>query len=39
MLPFVQKHMSSKRHSTWLEMLASHRGHEIVAPDSPLAGL
>jgi hypothetical protein len=37
MLPFVQKHMSTKRHSTWLEMLASHRGHKIVAPDSPLA--
>ena len=36
MLPFVQKHMSTKRHSTLLEMVASHRGHEIVAPDSPL---
>jgi hypothetical protein len=35
MLPFVQKHMSTKRHSTWLERLASHRGHEIVAPDNP----
>jgi hypothetical protein len=38
MLPFIQEHMSTKRHSTWLEMLASHRGHKIVATDSPLAG-
>ena len=36
MLPFVQKHMSTKRHSTLLERLAAHRGHEIVATDSPL---
>jgi Protein of unknown function (DUF4238) len=35
MRPFVQKHMSTKRHSTWLERLAAHRGHEIVAHDSP----
>lgn len=39
MLPFVQKYMSTKRHSTWLERLASYRGHKIVAPDSPLTGL
>jgi hypothetical protein len=39
MLPFVQKHMSTKRHSTWLERLASHRGHEIVALDNPNTGL
>lgn len=38
MLPFVQKHMSTKRHATWLERLATLRGHEIVAPDNPLAG-
>jgi hypothetical protein len=36
MMPFVQKHMSTKRHSTLLERLASHRGHQIVAADSPL---
>lgn len=39
MLPFVQKYMSTKRHSTWLERLATYRGHEIVAPDSPNAEL
>jgi len=36
MLPFVQEHMSTRRHSTWLERLAAIRGHEIVAPNSPL---
>jgi hypothetical protein len=35
MLPFVQKHMSTRRHSTWLEMVAAQRGHVIVAPNSP----
>jgi hypothetical protein len=35
MLAFIQKYMSTRRHSTWLERLASHRGHQIVAPDSP----
>jgi hypothetical protein len=39
MLPFVQKHMSTKRHSTWLERLAAYRGHEIVAPDNPYTKL
>jgi hypothetical protein len=38
-LPFVQEYMSTRRHSTWLERLAAMRGHEIVAPDSPLAQL
>jgi hypothetical protein len=38
MLPFVQKRMSTKRHSTWPERLAALRGHEIIAPDNPLAG-
>jgi hypothetical protein len=38
MLPFVQKHMSTKRHATWLERLAALRGHEIIAPDNPLIG-
>jgi hypothetical protein len=38
MLPFVKKHMSTKRHTTLLEMLAAHRGHEIAAADSPLVG-
>ena len=33
MLAFVQKHMSTKRHSTWFERLASLRGHKIIAPD------
>jgi hypothetical protein len=36
MLPFIQKHMSTKRHSTLLERLAAMRGHKIVAPDAPL---
>lgn len=36
MLSFVQKHMSTKRHSTLLERLAAQRGDEIVAPNSPL---
>jgi hypothetical protein len=35
-LPLVQEHMSSRRHSTWLERLAAIRGHEIVAHDSPM---
>ena len=35
MLSFIQKHMSTKRHSTLLEKLASHRGHEIVITDNP----
>jgi hypothetical protein len=35
MLPFIQKHMSTKHHSTWLERLVVHRGLEIVAVDSP----
>jgi hypothetical protein len=39
MLPFIQKHMSTKRHSTWLERLAASRGHENVAPHNPLTGL
>ena len=39
MLPFVQKHMSTKRHATWLERLAARRGHEIIAPDNPFAEL
>jgi Protein of unknown function (DUF4238) len=29
-LPFVQKHMASKRHSTLLERVAAKHGHEIV---------
>ncbi|HWE86327.1 MAG TPA: DUF4238 domain-containing protein [Terracidiphilus sp.] len=31
MLPFVQEHLSSRRHSTWLERLAAIRGHATVA--------
>jgi hypothetical protein len=31
MLPFVQKHMSTKRHSTLLERLAARHGHDIIA--------
>jgi len=37
MLPFVQKHMATRRHSTLLERLAASRGHEIIAMDSPVA--
>ncbi len=37
MLPFVQKHMSTKRHSTLLERLAQKRNHEIVAQGHPRA--
>lgn len=37
MLPFIQKHMATKRDSTLLERLAASRGHQIVAPDSPFA--
>lgn len=33
MLPFVQKHMASRRHSSLLERLAARRGHEVVAAD------
>ncbi len=36
MLPFIQKHMATKRHSTLLERLAASHGHEIVATDSPV---
>ena len=36
MLPFIQKYMATKRHSTLLERLAGSHGHEIVAPDSPV---
>jgi hypothetical protein len=39
MLPFVQKYMSTRRHSTLLERVAARRGHEIVAPASPITGL
>ena len=35
MLPFVQKHFSTKRHSTHFERLASIYGHKIVDPKSP----
>jgi hypothetical protein len=35
MLPFVQKHMATKRHSTLLERLATSHGHKIVAVDWP----
>jgi hypothetical protein len=35
MLPFVQKHMATRRHSTLLERLATSHGHEIVAADWP----
>lgn len=37
MLPFIQKHMATKRHSTLLERLAASRGHQVVAPDNPFA--
>jgi Protein of unknown function (DUF4238) len=37
MLPFIQKYMATKRHSTLLERLAALHGHEIVAPDSQVA--
>jgi hypothetical protein len=36
MLPFIQKHMATKRHSSLAERLAAFRGHEIVATDSPV---
>jgi hypothetical protein len=35
MLPFVQKHMSTRRHSTLLERVALKHSHEIVVPDQP----
>lgn len=38
MLPFIQEHMSTKRHSTLLERQAAMRGHEIVARNSPARG-
>lgn len=35
MLPFVQRHMATRRHSSLIERLAASRGHEIVAQNSP----
>lgn len=34
---FVSEHMSTKRHSTIAERLATARGHRIVSPASPIA--
>ena len=36
-LRLVQKHMGERRHSSVLEMVAAAAGHEIIAPNSPLA--
>ncbi len=36
MSAFIQKHMSTRRHSTLLERLAAMRGHRLEAPDAPL---
>jgi hypothetical protein len=39
MLPFVQKHMATKRHSSLLERQAVSQGLGVVAVDSPSHGL
>lgn len=36
MLPFVQKHMATKRHSSLAERLAAFRGHKVVDQNRPV---
>ncbi len=37
LLPMVQEHFATRRHSSLLELIAADRNHKVVAPDSPAA--
>jgi hypothetical protein len=37
LLPLVQEHLGTRRHSSLLELMAATRDHKIVAADSPMA--